>query len=678
MRSIIGRRIYFLFFFSIIVITLVVSLAYYFMSFSYMVRTVNERLSGALYAVNSMVDEATIPALQGKNGNARESFQKKIGEYQEHIKLAGLSVIIPHDKNYLILGSRDTVFETNFSAEFWEAYASKSLVLENKFHVVNGAMMKFAYLPVTNANGSVLAVLRSEYDLKRFWQMQMAFFVAIIFFTGLSIIFGFILKSVIQRSVIKPIMELNKSAKLIAGGELDHVIRIKSKNEIEELANNFNQMTQNLKDSFGKIENYNKNLLTQLFTDTLTNLPNRKKFMDDLAMCSNPIVIIFNVDAFQEINDFYGTEVGDFILKEMGNRLKSMNMGVLYRLYKMHADEYTILIDRKVGIKDLEYWGIYLSEEVMDRAFVYRETEIYITVSVGIGTVQKDIASIEGMEIGKSALRNADMALKRAKISRKKYVVYQDFMEIVKEYENNIQWTKKLKNAIKENRIIPYFQPIQNNHTGKIEKYECLMRMIDTNGNIVAPLNFLNIAKKARLYRYLTKMMVEKSFEFFRDNNYEFSLNLSLDDIMDEKTISYIYEILKINKGICPRVVFELLETEDIENYKEVIEFINYVKKCGCKIAIDDFGTGYSNFSHLVHMQVDYIKIDSSLIKNINIDKNSQIITRTIANFARELGLQTISEFVHSKEVYDKSMEMGIDFSQGYYLGEPKEKLIEI
>ncbi len=446
---------------------------------------------------------------------------------------------------------------------------------------------------------------------------------------------------------------------------------------IGELTDNFDRLTKNLRESFEKIEDLNKDLLAQLLIDPLTNTPNRKKFMDDLALCSNPVVIIFNVDGFQETNDFYGTEVGDLILKELACRFKGLNLGIPYRLYKMHADEYAILIDREAEIKELEYWGLYFSEEVMANPISYREMEIYINVSVGIGTASGNISETGEMDIGKKALRNADMALKRAKVSRKNFIVYQDFMEIEKEYENNIFWTKKLKNTIKDDRIVPYFQPILNNHTGNVEKYECLMRMIEVNGNILTPLNFINAAKKARLYRYLTKTMLGKSFDFFKDNDYEFSLNISLDDIMDEKTISYLYELLKTRKDTACRVIFELLETEDIENYKkEVIEFINYVKNQGCKIAIDDFGTGYSNFSHLIYMQIDYIKIDSSLIKNINSDKSSQIITRTIANFARELGLQTISEFVHSKEVYDKCLEMGIDYSQGYYLGEPKKDIM--
>ncbi len=677
MKSFIGRRIYLTYFVIVLAMTVIISSFYYFISYYFIQKGIEDRLSGALYAVASMAEIPTAEDLQGNNKQKELELQNKIALYQKRIKLDSLSIILPAGSEFIEVKSNSISIVTNLNEIFRKALETKGIIAEKDYHLENKVLIRNAYLSIQNPEGKTGAVIEAGYDLSHFRLQQAIFLIAVVFFIGMAGSFGLILRQLLERTVIKPVMELSRSTTLVADGALEHIIKIKANNEIGELALNFNRMTQNLRDSIEKIESSNKNLLTQLLTDPLTNMPNRKKFMEDLVLCSNPVVIIFNVDCFQEINDFYGTEVGDMILRELAKRLKFINLGISYRLYKMHADEYTILIESAANLKDLDHWGIYLSEEVMERPFIYKDTEIYITVSLGIGTAQNVPAGESGLEIGRNALRNADMALKRAKVSRKKYVVYQEFMEIVKEYENNIQWTKKLKSAIKDDRIVPYFQPILNNHTGKIEKYECLMRMIDDNGSIIAPLNFLNTAKKARLYRYLTKMMLEKSFDFFKNNEYEFSLNISLDDIMDEKTIGYLYDLIKTSKESSCRAVFELLETENIENYKEVIEFINYVKQCGCKIAIDDFGTGYSNFSHLIHMQIDYIKIDSSLIKNINRDKNSQIITRTIASFAKDLGLKTISEYVHSKEVYEKCLEIGIDYSQGYYLGEPKKGLIE-
>ena len=125
---------------------------------------------------------------------------------------------------------------------------------------------------------------------------------------------------------------------------------------------------------------------------------------------------------------------------------------------------------------------------------------------------------------------------------------------------------------------------------------------------------------------------------------------------------------------ITNRVVFEILEDESIKNYDLLINFIEEIKALGCKVAIDDFGTGYSNFEHLLKMNVNYLKIDASLIKNITKDENSRKITKTIVEFAKSLNLKTIAEFVENKEIFDMAKDLGVDYSQGYYFSAPIEK----
>ena len=130
------------------------------------------------------------------------------------------------------------------------------------------------------------------------------------------------------------------------------------------------------------------------------------------------------------------------------------------------------------------------------------------------------------------------------------------------------------------------------------------------------------------------------------------------------------------SSDIAPWIIFELLESEGIENYKEVMSFIEDVKSYGAKIAIDDFGSGYSNFERIVELQIDFLKIDGSLIKNIHQNDDMKIITKTIVNFAKELGIKTVAEFVHSKEVLKEVEALGVDYAQGFYIGKPQEFLI--
>jgi len=165
--------------------------------------------------------------------------------------------------------------------------------------------------------------------------------------------------------------------------------------------------------------------------------------------------------------------------------------------------------------------------------------------------------------------------------------------------------------------------------------------------------------------------MIEKSFSFFTNRNDDFSINLSIDDILNEATHRFIFDALE-RFDVADRVIFEILESEGIENFETMHRFIASVKLLGCRIAIDDFGTGYSNFVYMLELNVDYIKIDGTLIKNIDTDQSSLIIVEAIVAFTKKLGIETIAEFVHSKEVYDKVVSLGIDYCQGYYLDEPK------
>ena len=126
---------------------------------------------------------------------------------------------------------------------------------------------------------------------------------------------------------------------------------------------------------------------------------------------------------------------------------------------------------------------------------------------------------------------------------------------------------------------------------------------------------------------------------------------------------------------VADRVVFEIVEDEDVENVERVSMFIDKVKNMGAKIAIDDFGSGYSNFSYILKLKPDYVKIDGSIIKDIDINKDSYAIARAIVAFARDLGIKTIAEYVHSKEILNICKEIGVDEFQGFYLGAPGEKV---
>ncbi|HIC42987.1 MAG TPA: EAL domain-containing protein [Sulfurimonas sp.] len=227
-----------------------------------------------------------------------------------------------------------------------------------------------------------------------------------------------------------------------------------------------------------------------------------------------------------------------------------------------------------------------------------------------------------------------------------------------------------IEQAIKKDKVGCSYQAIVNAKTGEIEKYETLMRLQDEEGNRISPQDFVSIAKKARYYPQLTQKVVQEALFTFINRTESVSINLSIDDLMDDNTYSFIIDALR-NCGCSHRVVFELLETEEIELNDRVFEFTSIVKKLGGKIAIDDFGSGYSNYAYLMKLGVDILKIDASLIKEVDTNNASRLIVRSIIDIAHALGMETVAEHVHTQEVNETMIELGVDYLQGYYLHEP-------
>lgn len=229
-----------------------------------------------------------------------------------------------------------------------------------------------------------------------------------------------------------------------------------------------------------------------------------------------------------------------------------------------------------------------------------------------------------------------------------------------------------LKNVVEHSNIKPYVQPIFNAKSLKIEKYESLMRLIDTRSEeVFSVFPFLETAKKIKLYEKMMQIMIEKTFELFCHQDIEFSVNLCYEDISNESFRNSIYK--KINSCTTPsNIIFEILESDFIEDFTVVKDFATYVRTFGCKIAIDDFGSGYSSMENILKLKPEIIKIDGSLIKNIDTSLESRTIVKNIVNMAKELNAQTVAEYIHSKEVYTIIRDLEVDFLQGFYLGEPK------
>lgn len=428
---------------------------------------------------------------------------------------------------------------------------------------------------------------------------------------------------------------------------------IKDKKYLSRLKNEVNKQIQT-------IEKKNKEMSYRLFNDLLTKLPNRNQLLNDLKnKAKEKALILLNLDNFKEINDFYGIDIGDEVLVSFANFLKiSLGDYENCKIYKLHADEYAILWEN--ANKEFIRENIIKTEKNIKDFSVLTEDDYSIEIEATIG-----------IAFGKeNLLPHANMVLKRAKQQRLSHLYFDPAMMIEKEYEYNIEWTKKIKRAIKNDKIIAFCQPIATTEDKKPFKYEVLARMEDETDTIISPFAFLNVAKKNKLYPFITRAVIEQAFEKFSNTDYKFAINLSILDILNQDTVDFIFNSLDSYSNT-KNVTFEILESEGIENYEDVLNFIEKIKSYGCHVAIDDFGSGYSNFEYMLSLKVNLIKIDASLIRDIHKSSNAKVIVKTIVSFAKTLGISTCAEFVHCQEVYDELVKIGVTLVQGYYIGKP-------
>lgn len=432
----------------------------------------------------------------------------------------------------------------------------------------------------------------------------------------------------------------------------------------------FNNDSSSVKEIAEQKENLNKvlqrqrkELIRYFYTDALTGLANRSRLIKDIGEGDNLSLFLIDIDGFRDIVYFYGDDAADECLKYFTLKIKEFLKGDNYAYYRISGDMFAVLVRDCRDAQEFKEIMRDFMEKMIKVKFHYQEHNIHFRFTLGASMFEKEL------------LMSAEKALKTAKASNKAMLLYDEQSEEFHTYEQNIFWIKKIVEAIASDNIVPFYQPIVNSKTLKIEKYECLVRIVEDDGTIHAPVKFLEISKKSKHYAAITKNVIEKSFREFENNSCQFSINLSAKDMIDDEISEYIYERLENFSG-CSRVIFELLESEGIENYTAVYSFIKRVKEYGCQIAIDDFGSGYSNFIHLLRLNVDIIKIDGSLIRDLDKDENAQIMVKTIVDFAKKLGILTVAEFVHCESVYSIVKESGVDYSQGYFIGKPDKSIL--
>ncbi|ASM40177.1 EAL domain-containing protein [Campylobacter sp. RM12327] len=418
-----------------------------------------------------------------------------------------------------------------------------------------------------------------------------------------------------------------------------------------------------------ELRNKNKELRQKIYIDSLTGLSNKTAIYRDLKDMQMPKIIVIDIDDFKIMNDYFGKTVCNELLKKLSKILKDFSKQYNLKLYRLIGDQFALLEDSPFDIEKYENMVQDLIAKLKGKIFSIPtpedtldcQVELHVTIGMALES--------------ENTLEKAFTALKMAKNLNKDYVCYFKEIDQIREFKTSISRSYMINKAIYNNEVMPYFQPIFDKNKNII-KYESLVRIVNDTEGAISPAVFLEVSKKTKRYAEIEMILIDKTFKTLKKHpNTIISLNISKIDMIDGIISSFIIEKLS-EYDIGNRVVFEILEDENIENIRRIEDFIKRVKRMGAKIAIDDFGSGYSNFAYLLKLMPDYLKIDGSIIKDIDKDRNSYAITRAIVAFAKDLNIKTIAEFVKSKEVFDICVELNIDEFQGYYLGEPKKDLL--
>jgi len=403
------------------------------------------------------------------------------------------------------------------------------------------------------------------------------------------------------------------------------------------------------------------------FVDNLTKLENRSALLKRLEQDEASTIMIIDVDTIEHINLIYGYEVGNIVLKEFSQFLNTYCAEKNYVLYKVENETF-VIYDTSEFINFSEFERNF--NELLERTKFHK---------VKVMGMKIDFDTTMGIVMCQDkAFAKANLALARAKQENKKFFTYHNEFKEHEPIEYTMKWRESIKQAIYNKDIVPFYQPIVNKKQ-EIIKYEALMRIKQVVGeetNYISPIYFLDTAVKTKQYEALSTEMIKQVLDKLEVCDAIISINVSYYDIKEIGLLNIIQELIKTkNTDICSRLIIEIIETSNISECEYCIEFIQVAKQAGIKIAIDDFGTGYSNFTHILDIKPDYLKIDGSLIKNIHKDENALALVKAIVEFSRKLNIKLIAEFVHNKEVFDVVKELGIDEFQGYYFGEPKKHL---
>lgn len=413
--------------------------------------------------------------------------------------------------------------------------------------------------------------------------------------------------------------------------------------------------------------------------DSLTGLMNRAGFESSLvaslasARSSNQqhCVLHIDLDQLHVVNDLMGHQEGDNLIRRVAKLLRSTLRDTDF-LARLGGDEFGALLcncDTEKGHAVAEK----LRNGIHELTVVSASRQLDVSASIGIAAITTETDGIV------SVLASAEIACKAAKDEgRDRIQIFQEDNTTLVRRSEEIEWIGRVQEALREDKFVLYSQPVSPLSTDDVEHFEILVRMLDDDGEILAPALFLPAAERYQLMPLVDRWVIHHSLQLLgaswgtiAETGAVFCINLSGQSLTNTGFLAFIAHELE-QSGVSPeQICFEITETAAISNIDEALVFMEALRSIGCLFSLDDFGAGLSSFGYLKVLPVDYLKIDGSFVREVTSDEVSLSMVQAICQIGNTMGLAIVAEYVGDQETLDALREIGVNYAQGFFIGKP-------
>jgi diguanylate cyclase (GGDEF)-like protein/PAS domain S-box-containing protein/excisionase family DNA binding protein len=410
--------------------------------------------------------------------------------------------------------------------------------------------------------------------------------------------------------------------------------------------------------------------------DALTDLPNRHSLQQRLETAIDEggvgALLFIDVDHFKYVNDNFGHRAGDQMIVGIGSVLRDLMRTCAGELYRLGGDEFAIHLPEALRREACDTAELAL-DAVRHYRFQAGGQRVVANLSASIGIA---LYPFHGNEVP-TLFSNVDIAMYQAKdLGRNRQVLFDQSSDNLRSTHKRIHWAKRLRDALDDDKLTLFAQPVVRLKDEKPVHHEVLVRIRDDAGGYIQPASFIELAESLSLIQEIDLQVIDKLIAFMHEHGQfgkklRYFVNVSRVSISDQRWMQAVVSRLKASRVDPSQLVFEITETAAMSEIDVTLTFINRLKDMGCRFALDDFGAGFSSFYYLKRFEVDYLKIDGSFIRDLATDEGSRLFVRALNDVARGLSKQVVAEWVESPEAAKLLLDMGAQYAQGYLFRKP-------